>query len=156
MMYRHVFLTASAIQAIQDETRQTVWVETGGAFAGYVSAENALVVTHASGPGPRAIRRPWSITVDGAYTTAYCNQIYDASDGRLDYIGDWHLHLGWSTAYSNGDLDAMRTIAASGACAAPSPVSLIYSRRLDALVVYGYPDGKLTPINASSIPGIPA
>jgi hypothetical protein len=56
---------------INDEIRRSTWFETGGAPPGYGSTDNALVITHASGPGPRAIKRPWSITVDGAYTTQF-------------------------------------------------------------------------------------
>jgi hypothetical protein len=85
-VYRHIVLTANAIN---DEIRRSTWFETGGAPPGYASADNALVITHASGPGPRAIKRPWSITVDGAYTTQFRNHIYKESAARLDYVGDW-------------------------------------------------------------------
>ena len=155
LTYRHVFLVASVVHTIRDETRHAGWPETGGALAGYTSADNALVVTNASGPGPRAIMRPWSITIDGAHTTKFCNRIYEASGGRLDCVGDWHLNLGWSLFYSNGDIDAMRTITAAGACAAPYPISVIYSRLRDTLVVYAYADGHLVPVGASIIPDIP-
>jgi integrative and conjugative element protein (TIGR02256 family) len=155
MMYRHVFLVGGVIHTIRDETRDNGWLETGGALAGYVSADNALVVTHASGPGPSARKRPWSITVDGTYTTRFCNRVYATSEGRFDYVGDWHLHLGWSPAHSAGDVAAMYTVAASGACAAPYPISLIYSLRRDALIVYAYADGALAPVDTSIINAIP-
>jgi len=55
----------------------------------------------------------------------------------MDYAGDWHLHLGSSLTHRNGDIDAMHTITDAGACAAPNPISLIYPRLRNALVVYG-------------------
>ena len=126
MIYRHVFIVQSVLTTIRREVRRARFTETGGPFVGYVSEDQALVVTHAAGPGPRAKLSPFSVLIDGKYAQRFCDRISRRTEGRIDYVGDWHRHLGWSLKASNDDLRAMKKMAAFEYCPVTNPASLIY------------------------------
>ncbi len=136
LIYRHVFVVASVLHTIRREVRRAPFTETGGPLVGYISADDALVVTHASGPGPRAEHARHSVLIDGQHAQQFCDHLWHESDGRLDYVGDWHRHPGWSLTPSQHDIVAMCTVAAFEHCPIPHPISLIYRRWPPALRVY--------------------
>jgi integrative and conjugative element protein (TIGR02256 family) len=136
MIYRHIFIVQSVLTTIRKEVRRARFTETGGPLAGYVSEDRALVVTHAAGPGPRAKLNPFSVVIDGKYAQQFCDRVNRRTDGRIDYVGDWHRHLGWSLKASTDDLSAMRDMAAFEHCPIANPVSLIYRRGPEGYVIY--------------------
>jgi len=115
-------------------------------MVGYQSPSNSLVITHASGPGPRGELNPTNVLIDGQYAHAFCTRIFDDSGGQLDYVGDWHRHLGWSLAASDRDLEAMLTIAQSKCCSGKYPVSAIYRARPEHMVAYALQNRQLKRI----------
>jgi integrative and conjugative element protein (TIGR02256 family) len=135
-MYDQVLITRNVLEVIRAEVRGVGKVETGGAMVGYLEFPNSLVVTHASGPGPRAELNSTSVLIDGRYAHAFCTRLFEESGGRLDYVGDWHRHLGWSLESSDRDLEAMLTIARAKCCSVRYPVSAIYRLRPEHMIVY--------------------
>ncbi|MCC8438567.1 Mov34/MPN/PAD-1 family protein [Brevibacillus sp. M2.1A] len=91
-MIKKVFLTENALACIREEVGEKRTVETGGALVGYY-ADESVVITHASGPGPRACKKTTSVLIDGDYTTKFCRHLTTLSNGYLYYVGDWHIHL---------------------------------------------------------------
>jgi len=142
-MYDQIFIVRSVLEVIRAEVRRAGRVETGGAMVGYQSPPNSLVITHASGPGPRSELNTTNVLIDGQYAHAFCTRLFDDSDGRLDYVGDWHRHLGWSLAASRRDLEAMLTIARSQCCSVKYPVSTIYRLRPEHMVAYALENHRL-------------
>lgn len=136
MIYRHAFLQARALDAIRAYVRGTWFRETGGPLVGYVSSDRALVMTHAGGPGPRAELAPFSVLIDGRAAEEFCGRIRRESEGRLDYVGDWHRHLGWSTKPSMMDNEAMRQMAAFEHSPVRNPISLIFRKWPEKYVTY--------------------
>lgn len=136
MTYRNIIIVPSVLATIRREAQSAPRTETGGALVGYATREDEVILTHASGPGPRAELARDSVLIDGEYTTAFCNLLYHNSCRQLDYVGDWHRHLGFSVEYSQRDLTAMLDIRASKCCCLSYPVSLIYRRRPERLVGY--------------------
>lgn len=136
MIYRHIFIVRSVLTTIRKEVRRARFTETGGPLTGYVSDDQALVITHAAGPGPRAKLTPLSVLIDGKHAQQFCDRINRGTDGRIDYVGDWHRHLGWSLKASIDDLSAMRAMAAFEHCPIANPISLIYRRRPEAYTIY--------------------
>jgi integrative and conjugative element protein (TIGR02256 family) len=152
MSYCHVILFESVLRVIRSEVSQSPKVETGGALVGYLTPENLLIITHACGPGPRAELRPASVLIDGRHAGRFCTDLYKRSNGRLDYVGDWHKHPAWSPLRaSDQDLSAMMTIKDSNCCSVPFPVSLIYRPFPERLVIFALSGESLHPVTMTLI-----
>lgn len=157
MIYRHVFIARSVLATFRREVQRVLYYkETGGPLVGYISADGALVVTHAGGPGPRAEHRQRSVLIDGAYAQKFCDKIHRESDGRLDYVGDWHNHPGLSLSPSSHDVEAMKTMADFDYCPVEHPISIIYRRIPEKFSVYILTkEGNLSAVQASIIETVP-
>jgi hypothetical protein len=115
-----------------------------------VTEGGTLVVIGASGPGPRAILERHSVLIDGVFTQWFCAQARRKSEGRIDYVGDWHKHTGFSLEPSRPDSSAIQTMAEFEFSPTKFPVSLIYRRRCEAFKVYLWNgSGDLVPISCS-------
>jgi len=127
MNYDSVSVTTGAMRIIRSEMRKVIVTETGGALVGRLDGRT-LRVHAACGPGPRGALSYWTVLVDGNHATKFCNRYYDNTNGRIDYVGDWHCHLGWSLTPSGRDRQAMETMAPFARLLAQNPVSLIFAR----------------------------
>jgi integrative and conjugative element protein (TIGR02256 family) len=144
------------LNIFRSESRRGGSRETGGPLVGYLSDDGAVVVTGAGGPGPRAQRRVTSVQIDGRHATSFCSQIYEESNGLFDYIGDWHRHTLWSLKPSKSDEQAMLEVALSGSCLLEAPISLIYRRLPESMIVYVLTTkGRLCTVSHSLIDSIP-
>lgn len=124
------------------EMRKACMTETGGALVGHRDGHH-LVVTAASGPGPRAELRLTSVEIDGAHAERFCATARRKTNGVDDYVGDWHCHLGYSLQPSRLDYEAMKTMAEFRFSSTPTPVSLIWSKWSGKVRAYYY-DGTET------------
>jgi integrative and conjugative element protein (TIGR02256 family) len=98
--------------------------ETGGWLLGYWSADGAAVVlTHATPPGPRGA--PDGVTVSDEGHSAYFEQAWNWSDGRVTFLGDWHTHPAGVPLPSSTDRAAMRQLAENAAFDTPTPLIAI-------------------------------
>ena len=66
--------------------------ETGGVLVGHVASDGLTIVSAVVGPGPNALHARSRFTRDGEYAQIEVDRIYRESDGRDDYIGEWHSH----------------------------------------------------------------
>ena len=154
-MYDCILMVRSVLDSIRAEVKSAGRVETGGPMVGYESEENRLVVTHVCGPGPRAVLNRTSVVIDGQHAHAFCSQLFRESNGRLDYVGDWHRHPGWSLAASEQDLEAMLTIAHAKCCSTKYPASAIYRLRPEGIATYVLYDRRLKPVRLKWLDRIP-
>jgi len=156
-MYRHVFILSGALDTIRQEVRRTPFLkETGGPMVGYVSTDEAVVVTHAAGPGPLGKRGYFSVLIDGRYATQFCNRAGQEFNGCFYYVGDWHCHRGWSLKPSHDDLKAMRVMAAYVGCPMKRPISLIYRYYPEEYRAYTLNSaGRLEPTPVSELAEVP-
>jgi integrative and conjugative element protein (TIGR02256 family) len=149
MKFNRVILMPKCLSVIKKESRKTWFLETGGPLVGYISQDNALILTDATGPGPRAILQCFSVTIDGAYAQKFCDKIMRESDGQIDYVGDWHKHPGTSLRPSGDDIAAMKTMANFQHSPTKNPISLIYRRWPQCWQVYVW-DGSGSLLKISS------
>lgn len=157
MIYRHIFIVRSVLMTIRQEIGRARWTETGGPLVGYISEDEALVVTHAGGPGPKSVLTHSSVLIDGEYAQGFCTKVNREWSGRIDYVGDWHRHPGWSIYPSDRDIEAMKIMATFSDCPIKHPISLIYRRLPEkwATYVYSLPDS-LDEHPSSLIQNIPS
>lgn len=155
MVCRRVFILNSAVSFIHIEASKYLSKETGGPLVGYMSDDNVVVVTNANGPGENAIRRLFSVTISGAGAQKFCDKIRRQSGGFLDYVGDWHSHIGCSVRYSSTDVEAMRTMAAFEHSPTKNPISLIYSKVTKKIAAYVfYEDEGLVAVPSSIVESV--
>ena len=136
MIFRRVCVLDTVVSKVREEIAQVRFRETGGPMVGYVSLDRALVVTDVSGPGPRAELRRDSVLIDGIHAQRFCNQAYRRSRRRIDYVGDWHRHMGFSLEPSPRDIEAMVTMANFEHSPTRMPISLICRKYLWAFNAY--------------------
>jgi integrative and conjugative element protein (TIGR02256 family) len=84
--------------------------EVGGWLLGYWTADREQVmVTHATPPARRGT--PFGITIDGRGHRPRFDEAWDASEGLVTFLGDWHTHPGGPPIPSWRDQRAARRLA---------------------------------------------
>ncbi|MEM2145578.1 MAG: hypothetical protein QW279_09470 [Candidatus Jordarchaeaceae archaeon] len=94
-----VYISLSALRTIFQESRKSMWNETGGALVGTVS-ENKLYVMEASGPGWNAASTTSSFSPDIRHLEEFVH--YFEERGFL-FVGQWHKHPLYISGPSGGD-----------------------------------------------------
>ena len=101
--------------------------ETGGAFMGYWSDPEQVVVTAMITGGPEARHGRYSFEPDQQWQVNQIAEHYERSGRTEVYLGDWHTHPGASSAQlSKADLGALRRIIRARRARAPRPVCVIF------------------------------
>lgn len=101
-------------------------VETGGILAGLGSlAVGEVVITKASPPGPQALTRHHYFSRDTIYCQGVLDQWVFESQGRVDYIGEWHKHFEVIPHPSFLDIATLRNIAVSSSYHVQQAILLI-------------------------------
>ncbi len=147
---RRVIVKQEAVKQMRDEMKRASCTETGGVLVGY-SEGDSLVVTAASGPGPRAKLRLFSVTIDGKHAQQFCDRVSQESDGKIDYLGDWHCHFAFSITPSTDDHRAMEIMAEFEDSPTKTPISLIWAKYCGKFVTYVYTEERLLKKVRSSI-----
>lgn len=96
--------------------------EVGGWLIGYW-AEDSLVVTHATPPRSRGT--PWGVTINGHGHRRLFDQAWDATQGRVTFLGDWHTHPGGPALPSERDRNAAARLATDPDFGTPRPLIAI-------------------------------
>jgi integrative and conjugative element protein (TIGR02256 family) len=92
------------------EATKYLLLETGGFLIGYKVGQDT-VVTHATGPGPKAKHGYFSFERDIKYCNSQLKKLYKETKGSFTYIGEWHTHpFGWLSP-SSQDQKQMKDIA---------------------------------------------
>lgn len=100
--------------------------ETGGVLMGYwVDPGGEVVITHATGPGPRAVHGLYSFNPDADYQEEEIARHYEASGRLHSYLGDWHTHPRESAYLSRRDRRTLRKIATCPEARAPIPIMAV-------------------------------
>ncbi|MDL2239151.1 Mov34/MPN/PAD-1 family protein [Bacteroidales bacterium OttesenSCG-928-K03] len=83
--------------------------EFGGIFAG-IKYDNLWHITDFEIPIIYS-HSNLKFTRDAEYLNDYLEEIYQKSNGKIEYLGEWHTHPFGSTKYSTDDLNSMSEIA---------------------------------------------
>lgn len=102
-----VLISSEAISVIEEESRNRI-METGGTLFGIIGQEGTIVVTHATKPGPNAFHAPGVFEKDLQYQQMLLNEMNIKYN--VDYVGEWHKHMGQMSRPSEGDLNTARSI----------------------------------------------
>lgn len=155
-----LWMSKSVLKTCLDEADREYPMESGGTFMGWWADEETVVISTVIGPGPKAVRGPFSFQPDQNWQLEKIAEHYAASGRKETYLGDWHSHpnavdgqLSWR------DRTVLRRIIQSASARCPAPIMLIVwgnperhnisawaarfeARRLlwDQLVVTGVPE----------------
>jgi integrative and conjugative element protein (TIGR02256 family) len=110
-----VWLPRQALSDMEAEADRVNPLETGGVLLGYWGRPAVeAVVTHVTGPGPRAIHLREAFEPDDDFQSEEIARIYGASGRLFSYLGDWHTHPGATAYLSPTDRKTLRKIARHG------------------------------------------
>jgi integrative and conjugative element protein (TIGR02256 family) len=108
-----IAIEESVLEFLEAESLASPRTETGGVVAGRGSLDDgAVVLTHASGPGPRARRTRYSFARDKEYCQTFLDRVAVESGGEVDYLGEWHKHHEAEPRPSGQDIRTAADIAA--------------------------------------------
>ena len=125
--FDRVEIYADAFDQIRNESAFYGRLETGGVLMGYMDEEHrTLVITYATDAGPHAKHGRSTFAKDIGYCQSQVNAWVARSNGREDYVGEWHRHPCMSTALSPTDRKSLTGIASSPAYHVTQPIMLIF------------------------------
>lgn len=96
------------MEVIRSSVDDAAGLETGGVLVGPDRQTGPLLVTHATGPGPGALRGPASFRKDFHWCQGQVAAWH--STMLVDWVGDWHLHPRGQPYPSQVDIDSARRI----------------------------------------------
>lgn len=107
-------------------------VETGGVLIGakcYIEQDPkpCLIITHATLPGPKAVKKLAFFDRDTEYCTELVQCYFEFSEGKLNYVGEWHSHTTRNVKPSELDHSSLQKIVLDKKYVVDFPVSIIQS-----------------------------
>ena len=111
---KSAWLSSDVLNCLCGEAGNKSPQETGGVLLGYWSKDPEVpVITHAVGPGSRAIHQKRRFVPDYDFQDKEIERLYFESAQCLDYLGDWHSHPGEAGYLSKKDRATLARIASS-------------------------------------------
>lgn len=126
MNFHDIFIKRDVLSFIENEVKKTGnEVETGGILMGYYTVKDEVVITHCSGPGPKAKQRKYSVTIDSSFAQSFVDEIYSQTNGKITYIGDWHSHTSNDLTPSRTDKKELNKVSKNKSSRLHTPIMVI-------------------------------
>lgn len=141
-----LWLPREVLSSLVEEANRAAPKETGGVLLGYIAQDGGQpVVTHAVGPGPKAVHKQSRFVPDHEYQVAEIDRLYKGSNFQLQYLGDWHTHPGDAAYLSARDRATLKQIALCPEARIKQPIMLIlaYGPEWEAAAWIAVPIGSL-------------
>ena len=124
---KRVWIYSDVVDSMTAEAESKSPRETGGVLMGYFQQQDSVpVILLATKPGPNAIHLPHHYKPDYEYDEVQIANVYEKSNRRITYMGDWHTHLLPRCNMSYRDKNTLRRIAAFGPARVNEPIMLIH------------------------------
>lgn len=124
-----VWVADAAVAAMTAEATGRHPLETGGMLLGWVNEDrNEVVVATVLGPGPEAEHERTRFRPDSGWQQRRLDHIYEATEGRITFVGDWHVHPAGGFGMSRRDRRTMGHTAATPDARCPQPVMALLAR----------------------------
>jgi integrative and conjugative element protein (TIGR02256 family) len=117
------------IDFMQQLIQENPKTETGGVLAGYLDQNGDFVITHASDPGPKAVKLATKFEKDVEFCQQFLDKIYDESNKKVVYVGEWHSHPSENNQPSSLDIQSLSTIAIQKEYLTENPTMIIFSNK---------------------------
>lgn len=124
-MIERSLITKSAHATLTARVNAEPERETGGILFGHRVDDRTVCITEVSPPGPKAVKRPLFFRRDFRFLQRWLQRRHALSDGRDDYLGEWHVHHALDAPPSSVDKRELWRIARKDNYPTDSPVLLI-------------------------------
>lgn len=91
MINKKIVISESVQTFLNSYSSDFIPKETGGIIIGFQDAKN-IYITHATEAGPKAIHQHTRFVRDQQYTKMKLDKIFNETNGKCDYLGEWHSH----------------------------------------------------------------
>ena len=122
-----VFLPVSIERQMKRLIRKNPEIETGGVLAGYLNESSDILITDASGPGPKANCSEEKFEKDVEYCQKFLDDLFVNTNRQITYVGEWHSHPNERNQPSGTDLKSLTEIAYQKEYLTDMPVMIIFS-----------------------------
>lgn len=122
-----VYLPFDQLKTMQALIAENPKIETGGVLAGKVNAEGNYEITHASEPGPKAIKSSTKFEKDVEYCQKFLDDLFISSNKEIVYLGEWHSHPNRNNQPSGTDINSLTNIAFQKEYLTDMPAMIIFT-----------------------------
>jgi integrative and conjugative element protein (TIGR02256 family) len=121
----------SCVDFIISEIGDKKNIETGGVLAGHINGNNkrSVILSHVSGPGPKAIKRSDIFKKDIVFCQEFLDEIYKKTAGKIVYSGEWHYHPSRNNNPSGLDLSSLEQISNQNEYLLDEPIMIIFNNK---------------------------
>ena len=127
-----VWIADTAAAAMTAEATTSHPLETGGMLLGWINEDrNEVVVATVLGPGPAGEHERTRFRPDADWQQRHLDRIYEATDGRVTFVGDWHVHPDGGFGMSRRDRKTMGHTAETPDARCPQPVMVLLAGSAD-------------------------
>ena len=117
------------VDFMQRLIRENPKIETGGVLAGYLDGKGDVIITHASEPGPKAIKSATKFEKDVTFCQDFLDKLYLESNKKIVYVGEWHSHPSENNQPSGTDIKSLSEIAIQKEYLTDNPAMIIFSNK---------------------------
>lgn len=122
-----VSIPQKVVECMQGLIKLNPQIETGGIMAGRIDERGNIIVTHASGPGPKAVQSTTKFDKDVEFCQQFLDSLYIESNQKVVYVGEWHSHPSINNQPSGMDIKSLSEIATQKEYLTDSPAMIIFS-----------------------------
>jgi len=148
------WISRLTVEAMLAEADRRFPLETGGILMGYISNQD-IVITDAIGPGRAAIHSRYSFTPDQDYHETEIARLYESSNRKWVYLGDWHSHPNqFRPSMSRKDIETLRRIARFRKARIVRPLMFIFGGEPDSWTpsIWQWEPGKFLRSKGKPVP----
>lgn len=141
-MTKLCWIDTQAMMDITGEANSKYPLETGGCLIGY-HKNSEVIITDIIGPGLDAIHKPFYFEGHTDWQKIKMDELFNASDGCLRYLGDWHSHPNGPTHASPLDMETLKLIRDYPEALTPMPLMFIIGENFSRFEVWELADDML-------------
>ncbi|ULT38547.1 Mov34/MPN/PAD-1 family protein [Niabella defluvii] len=119
-------IPAHVFDSMQSLVSQNPLIETGG-VAGYTDEDGNVIITHASGPGPKAVQLATRFEKDVQFCQQFLDDLFISSSRKYVYVGEWHSHPSKDNRPSGLDIKSLSEISVEKNYLTTCPAMIILS-----------------------------
>ncbi len=123
-----VVIESNVLNNLVEQVIAKAGTETGGVLAGYVNEDGSIFITHASGPGHKAIETPTRFEKDVEFCQKFLDDLAEEHGEKAVYLGEWHSHPNENNQPSNTDLRSLTDISNQKEYLTDRPVMIIFTK----------------------------
>jgi len=122
-----VSISEDTVLFMQSLIAENPKIETGGVLAGSIDEKGNMIIHSASSPGPKAKRTEVSFEKDIQFCQQFLDDLYEKSNGKIIYVGEWHSHPSTNNNPSGMDIQSLSEIATQENYLTEHPLMIIFS-----------------------------